>query len=118
MNARARRAIIAACALAGASIASGMMWYGMAVDGTNYARASWYMIPALWSMPLLVLAIIEEHRVVGASLLIFAALSASLYFSDVHGEVPGGVIIAVGLARLLDARPQRSGRAASRGVRT
>ncbi len=103
MSARNTELCLAVGAAAGgAALATGLMWHRMTADGVDYARESWYVIPALWGATLLALWVSRAHRVLGGALIVFSALSASLYFSDVYGELPGAILITVGLIAALD----------------
>ncbi len=98
-----RRATIAVAlaALAGASLAAGVMWYRMTIDGFDYTMESWVMIVPIWMAPLLAAWSAQHRPLVGALLLMASSLVAAWYFSDVFGFAPAAVTFGVGLEHAL-----------------
>lgn len=84
-------------AFAGASLAAGIMWYRMTVEGFDYTSQSWILIAPLWAAPVLAAWIGMRWPLSGGLLLIATSLVASWYFSDVFGFAPGAMIFGVGL---------------------
>jgi len=88
-------------AVAGAMLASGVMWYRMTVDGFDYTRESWLLITLVWAAPPVGAWAARRWPLMGALLLIASSIVASWYFSDVFGFAPGAIALAVGLETAL-----------------
>jgi hypothetical protein len=100
MSRGAARTVVFA-ALAGAALASGLMWYRMTFDDFDYALESWLLIPPAWTAPVLAAWMAQHRPLWGALLLMASSIAASWYFSDVFGFAPGALTFGVGLEHAL-----------------
>ena len=89
-------------ALAGAGLATGIMVYGALVDGSTYTTVSWALIAPLWSLQALLWLLVRRWLLAAAVPLGGLAVFAGMYYSDVYGQFPAGLLflLATGVVLL------------------
>jgi hypothetical protein len=87
--------------LAGATLASTIMWWHAAVHGADYTTESWVLIAPLWAAPVMAALVAARWAVLGAALLAATSIIASTYYADVFGYAPGAVVFGVAIETCL-----------------
>ena len=88
-------------ALAGAGLAAGIMVYGALVDGSTYTMVSWALIAPLWSLQALLWLLVRRWLLAAAVPLGGLAVFAGMYYSDVYGQFPAGLLFLLATAVVL-----------------
>ncbi len=87
-----------AAALGGAGAAAGLMAYRSAVAEVEYTLTSWASIGPIWGLLGLLWTLTRRWPVAAAIATGWLALFAAVYFSDVFGPIPAGVLFGLATA--------------------
>ena len=88
-----------AAALAGAGLAAGIMAYGALVDGSTYTLLSWVLIAPAWGLPALFWLLVRRWPAGAAAVPLGGlAVFSGVYYGDVYGQFPAGVLFFLATA--------------------
>lgn len=85
-------------ALTGAGLATGIMAYYALADGVDYTTLSWTLIAPVWGLLGLLWLLVRRWPMAAAVPMGWLAIFAGLYFSDVYGQFPAGVLFLLATA--------------------
>ncbi|MEE8385517.1 MAG: hypothetical protein V3S01_06345 [Dehalococcoidia bacterium] len=87
-----------AAALVGAGLAAGIMAYGALVDGSTYTLLSWALIAPAWGLLALFWLLVRRWPPTAAVPLGGLAVFSGVYYGDVYGQFPAGVVFFLATA--------------------
>ncbi len=87
-----------AAALTGVGLATGIMAYGVLVDGETYTTISWALIAPVWGLLGLLWLLVRRWPVAAAASMGGLAIFAAAYYGDVYGQVPAAVLFLLATA--------------------
>lgn len=95
---RAMLALGLAAALTGTGLAAGIMAHGALVDGITYTLLSWALIAPVWGLLALLWLLVRRWPVGAAVPLGGLAVFSGVYYGDVYGQFPAGVLFLMATA--------------------